>query len=211
MKFVLMFVASFFLFGCASSHVLVGQARAPILAENVRLYVEPPPRYETVALLEASNRNALNFTDQQRTNTVIARMKEEAAALGANGILIQGMGSQYAGSIGSGNAWASGNQAFGVGFSSAIMNRTGNGLAIYVPSDAHGDGMTGYAPVAQASQAENQGQVEANAAPAVTHPSAPVAPVAPAAALQQPHQLDPAKRCDACQRLTSPRGGSPVR
>ncbi|MGY1530213.1 hypothetical protein [Luteimonas sp. A649] len=203
MKFVIAFIAALVLSGCASSHVLVGQAREPISAEQVRLYVEPPARYETVALLEASNRGALNFTDQQRTNTVIERMKEEAAALGANGILLQGMGSQYAGSIGSGNAWASGNSVHGVGFSTAIMNRTGNGLAIYVPDSGH---------VANAPQYAPDSRAQSEAGPAVAHtelevPQPAVAPLpsTPSSApVQRPYEADPAKRCDACGRLTSP-------
>ena len=126
MRLSLGLLAALLLSGCASSHVLVGQARAPISAEEVTLYIEPPARYETIALLEASNRGKMNWTDQGHTNTVIWRLKEEAAALGANGIIIQGMGHQYAGSVGSGNAWASGNTAYGVGFRSAITNRVGN-------------------------------------------------------------------------------------
>lgn len=203
MKLVAGFLAALVLSGCASSHVLVGQAREPISAEEVRLYVEPPQRYETVALLEASNRGALNFTDQQRTNTVIERMKEEAAALGANGILLQGMGNQYAGSIGSGNAWASGNSVYGLGVSTAIMNRTGNGLAIYVPDGAHAAALPHAAPVAQAqvvalpvvAQVETVAPEPATAAPL---------PAAAAAPVQRPYEPDPAKRCDACARLTSP-------
>ncbi|MBB1471654.1 hypothetical protein H5368_01265 [Luteimonas sp. MC1782] len=197
MKLVIGFLAALVLSGCASSHVLVGQAREPISAEEVRLYVEPPPRYETVALLEASNRGAVNFTDQQRTNTVIARMKEEAAALGANGILLQGMGNQYAGSVGSGNAWVSGNSAYGVGISSAIMNRTGNGLAIYVPDGAQAVVVPQAVPVAMAPAAAPPAAVHAEA---VAPPPATTAP----APVQTPYEPDPAKRCDACGRLTSP-------
>ncbi|GGK03003.1 hypothetical protein [Luteimonas terricola] len=203
MKLVLGFLAALVLSGCASSHVLVGQARAPISAEEVRLYVEPPARYETVALLEASNRGAVNFTDQQRTNTVIARMKEEAAALGANGILLQGMGNQYAGSIGSGNAWASGNSAYGVGLSSAIMNRTGNGLAIYVPDGAQPVVMPQAAPIAMAPAAAPPAVLQAEAIAPQPATTAPLPAAAPAPA-QPPYQPDPAKRCDACGRLKFP-------
>lgn len=204
MKLVAAFLAVLVLSGCASSHVLVGQARAPISAEEVRLYVEPPPRYETVALLEASNRGAVNFTDQQRTNTVIARMKEEAAALGANGILLQGMGNQYAGSIGSGNAWASGNTAYGVGFSSAIMNRTGNGLAIYVPDGDQSAAMPQVAPAAAPAQ---QAGHSAGSQNHTSEPQAGTAVQVPAAApmeAQGYYEADPAKRCDACARLKFP-------
>ena len=186
MRLSLGLLAALLLSGCASSHVLVGQARAPISAEEVTLYIEPPARYETIALLEASNRGKMNWTEQGRTNTVIWRLKEEAAALGANGIIIQGMGHQYAGSVGSGNAWASGNSAYGVGFSSAITNRVGNGLAIYVPVDSRSGTSIDSTPVA----------TDLNPDAADQPTQAP-----PTRSVEQPYERDPAKRCDACERL----------
>ncbi len=77
------------------------------------------------------------MTAQGKTDKVVERLKEEAAKLGANGVLLQGIGDQPAGSVGSGfgSATASGNSAFGVGFgsSAAIYAKSGSGLAIYVP------------------------------------------------------------------------------
>jgi hypothetical protein len=37
-------------------------------------------------------RESLAFTDQQKMDRVIERLKEEAAGLGANGILLEGVG-----------------------------------------------------------------------------------------------------------------------
>jgi hypothetical protein len=69
-------------------------------------------------------------------DVVVERLKEEAAKLGANGILLQSTGDQYAGSVstGVGTATASGNSAWGVGtgFSAAAFQKAGSGLAIYV-------------------------------------------------------------------------------
>lgn len=193
MKFSVGVIVALLLTGCASSHVLVGQARPAISAEEVRIYLEAPAQYETIALLEASNRGKMNFTDQGRTNTVIWRLKEEAAALGANGLLLQGMGNQYAGSVGSGNAWASGNSAYGFGVSSAVMNRVGNGLAIYVPiasqAGAVGPGLVGTSIAAPAPTIEAADAVEV---PAGTAPH-----------IRESYEPDPAKRCVACERLRS--------
>lgn len=197
--------------GCASSHVLVGQARDPIDPEQVRLYLDAPPNYETVALLESSNRGALNFTDQQKTNTVISRMKEEAAELGANGILLKGMGKEYAGNVGSGNAWVSGNSAYGLGVSSAVFNKVGSGIAIYVPNDValqrgrliDAEGISAQpvqsiiaTPTAVADMSAGQ------ASSVMVQPAKQVAPTPARANI--PVERDPAKRCDACARMTAP-------
>lgn len=195
MRFSTALVVALLLTGCASSHVLVGQARPAIPAEEVRIYLEPPAHYETIALLEASNRGKMNFTDQGRTNTVIWRLKEEAAALGANGVLLQGMGSQYAGSVGTANAWASGNSAYGIGVSSAVMNRVGNGLAIYVPVGSQ-------AAVAAAEPAAAPGAAPGVApATAVDAADAGGPPEGTAPPAHESFEPDPAKRCVACDRL----------
>lgn len=124
---------------CAStSHVLVGTPRAPISPDSVRVYVQPPPKYEQVAQIDASSKGSLALTGQQNMDKAIARMKEEAAKLGANGILLQGVQDQQSGAIGTGvgNSSYSGNSAVGVGVggSFGIYNKVAHGLAIYVPS-----------------------------------------------------------------------------
>lgn len=194
MKLAWGLVFALLLSGCASSHVLVGQTRPAISAEQVKVYLEPPAQYETIALLEASNRGKLNFTEQGRTNTVLWRLKEEAAALGANGLLLQGMGNQYAGSVGTGNAWASGNSAYGIGFSSAVTNRVGNGLAIYV-ADATQSGLA-------KPEATNRPQPDSSS---TLDPSD--TPGEGVERVEERYEPDPAKRCVACERLRSSVGG----
>jgi hypothetical protein len=124
---------------CAStSHVLVGTPRAPISPDSVRVYVQPPPKYEQIAQIDASSQGSLALTGQQNMDKAIARMKVEAAKLGANGILLQGVQNQQSGAIGTGvgNSSYSGNSAVGVGVggSFGIYNKVAHGLAIYVPS-----------------------------------------------------------------------------
>jgi hypothetical protein len=76
------------LFGCAtSSHVMIGTARPPISPESVRVYVQPPEKYEEIAALDATSSGSFAITSQQNMDKAIGRMKEEAAKLGANGIL----------------------------------------------------------------------------------------------------------------------------
>jgi hypothetical protein len=126
------------LFGCATSHVMVGQARPPISPDLVKIYYHPPEtKYEEIALLDTSSKGGFGFTAQGKTDVVINRLKEDAAKLGANGILLQGLGSEAGATISSGygQATASGNHAFssGFGISATSRQKTGSGLAIYVP------------------------------------------------------------------------------
>ena len=124
--------------GCASSHVMIGEARPPISPDQVKLYLHPPEKYEEIAIIDASSRRSIVFTDQQKMNKVIARLKEEAAKIGANGILIQATGDEQSGAVGTGagTATASGHSAYGteIGVSAGMFMKTGQGIAIYVPN-----------------------------------------------------------------------------
>ncbi len=74
-------------------------------------------------------------------DTVIERLKIEAAKLGANGVILEGFSDSQTGSIGSGAGSDSyGNHsAVGVGLGSSIgiFKKTGHGDAIYVPNPAN--------------------------------------------------------------------------
>lgn len=88
-KFLAIVFIGLLLSGCgASSHILVGVARDPIRASEVKIYVEEPVSYEKIAVLDASSKNSLAITDQGKMNVALDRLKEEAAKLGANGILL---------------------------------------------------------------------------------------------------------------------------
>jgi hypothetical protein len=122
--------------GCATSHVMIGQARAPISPDLVKIYYRAPAQYDEIALLDTSSKGGFGFTAQGKTDVVINRLKQEAAKLGANGVLLSGVGNQSSGSIGTGfgSATANGNTAYGsgIGISSNINTKTGNGVAIFV-------------------------------------------------------------------------------
>lgn len=179
MKKLLGLAAAIVLSGCASSSVVVGTVRPPIDPEQVRLYVEPPPHYENVALLQASSEASFALTQQQKSNKAISRMKQEAADLGANGILLQGIGKEFAGSVGSGYGYGVGGGAVGFGSSAATYNQAGSGMAIYVYQGAET-----YPTPPRATGA--RGAIEAPAdAPAQEAPAQP-AQQQPAAQPQQP-------------------------
>ncbi|MBS0225795.1 MAG: hypothetical protein JSS25_05580 [Proteobacteria bacterium] len=125
--------------GCAtSSHVLTGVARPAISPDQVKLYSEPPQgRYEQIAVIDAISSQSFAFSSQQKTDKVIARLKEEAAKLGANGILLQGIASETTGggtgvSVGGYGGGGHVGIGTGVGISIPSTRKNGNALAIYV-------------------------------------------------------------------------------
>jgi len=126
------------LLGCStSSHVMIGTAHPPISPESVRIYLQPPEKYHEIASLDASSQGSFAITSQQNMDKAIARLKEEAAKLGANGVLLQGVQDQQTGSIGTGvgsSSYGPGSASgVGVGGSFAISNKAAHGVAIYVP------------------------------------------------------------------------------
>lgn len=135
-KIILSILSILSLISCSgSSHIIIGNTRPPISPEQVKLYLKPPAKYEEIAILQSSNQASPAITDQGKIEVAIRRIKEEAASLGANGVLIQNTSDVSGGSIGSGTATANGNTAYGFGASASILYKTINGLAIYVHSE----------------------------------------------------------------------------
>jgi len=124
---------------CVTSHVLIGTPRAPISPDLVKIYLHPPPQgYEEIAILDTSSKHSFSITAQGKTDAVINRLKAEAAKLGANGILLEEVGNQASGSVGTGigTGTSGGHASFGIGIStsSTVYQKNGSGLAIYVPT-----------------------------------------------------------------------------
>ena len=132
-----MTLAALALTACATSHVMIGQARPPISPEDVQVYTRPPTvPYDEIAKLQTSSGGSFSFTAQSKTDAVIKRLKTEAAKLGANGVLLEGMGDRASGSIGTGGGTESysGRSAVGggVGINLGMSQTVGGGVAIYV-------------------------------------------------------------------------------
>jgi hypothetical protein len=144
--------------GCnvtSGSRIVVGNRRPPIAPERVKIYIRPPAKFEEVAIVSASSKNAF-ASDQSLTDSALLRMKKDAAKLGANGILLFGVGSQQIGSVsnsfGGASAYSTGSAtayrygdtatAYGTGttnvfgsgtaFNTAIFGKVTNGMAIFV-------------------------------------------------------------------------------
>ena len=122
---------------CATdSVVVVGSQRAAILPAEVKIYSRPPPQFEEIAVLNASSSSMFTTGGQKTVDKVIAGLKDQAAKLGANGIILEGFSDSQTGSLGTGvgSSSYSSNSAVGVGAggSFGLYRKTGHARAIFV-------------------------------------------------------------------------------
>ena len=76
---------------CASGSSLVtGNRRAPVAPELVKIYLDPPPAFEVIGLVNASSNSG--WTEQGDLDYAIEELKKQAAKLGANGVLLVSSG-----------------------------------------------------------------------------------------------------------------------
>jgi len=135
------FLLTLLLSACASSHMLTGTPRAPIDPEQVQIYhTAPVTPYEEIAQL-TSNSGAFTYGEQNKTNSVMNKLRREAAKLGANGVLFVGATDGPGGSAISlgGGTGRMGGRSFssgGVGLSLSPKQKNAVGIAIYVPPPA---------------------------------------------------------------------------
>jgi hypothetical protein len=136
MKQLTLMCLSLFLCSCAVTNetsLVVGKQRPAITPDQVEIYIEPPQKYEVIALITADA--AHDFMSKQALQDIaIKNLKIEAAKLGANGILLDDVGSFNVGSSGIVTVPTATTRAPVVGVG-AMNNRTGkqaSGKAIYV-------------------------------------------------------------------------------
>lgn len=109
--------------GCASgSSIVVGQVRDPIDPKQVTLYLELPENYDVIGIVTASS--DAGWTEQGSVDYAIEELKNQAAKLGANGVLIESTGTQNSTVIG----------GYGTGYTYAVpvTAKSVTGKAIYV-------------------------------------------------------------------------------
>lgn len=123
---------------CATSHILTGTPRAPIDPAQVRIYHGPPPGgYEEIAVLRTAS-GAFTYGEQNKTDAVLRKLRNEAASLGANGVLLQGIAADGGGgggvSVGAGGGRFGGRgfSSAGVGVNVSPSQQYGSGVAIWV-------------------------------------------------------------------------------
>ena len=87
--------------------------------------------------VEMDPNSAVGFGTQGQTDAAIARLKREAAALGANGVVLMGVGSTpSAGGMSVGAGSYGGNVAGGIGIGIPTTQKRAAGIAIFVPAAA---------------------------------------------------------------------------
>ena len=135
------FTAMMLLCGCGSTHtIMVGQARPATTPDAVRVYDIAPRHFQRIAIINSSSGPTWAFTTRGQLDDAIAKLKEEAAKVGANGILIEATGTSSSGNlgIGVGGFGAGGDHHSGYavsgegGFGAPILHRTAQASAIYV-------------------------------------------------------------------------------
>ena len=89
-------IAAAILVGAAlssGSEVMIGKARPAISPDEVKIYTpaNPPEHYEEIAII--TNRDGGGWVPSQKSKTkrLIKKLKKQAAALGANGIILTDM------------------------------------------------------------------------------------------------------------------------
>ncbi len=119
----LLFLITVLLTGCATgSSIVVGETREAIDPSQVKLFLERPESYETIGIVKASS--DAGWTEQDSVNYAVEELKNQAAKLGANGVLIEATGENNSSVIG----------GYGTGYLYAIpvTEQTVTGKAIYV-------------------------------------------------------------------------------
>ena len=114
---------AFSIAGCATgSSVSIGKTRPAVQVESVKVYIEPPKKFEVIGIVESASKGG--GSNQAKTNRAIERLKQEAAKIGANGVMLGGIGSESAGYVGGYNN--------GIIYGGVAKNKTVSGKAIYV-------------------------------------------------------------------------------
>lgn len=124
--------------GCASSsQTVTGTPRPPISPEEVRVYTKAPANFEQIAVLSASRRT-IRSGGEGAIAHMIESLRERAAALGANGLLLDDFFDAGALSLSAGAGTESythnGSIDVGVGSSVGVVKKMAKGRAIYVPA-----------------------------------------------------------------------------
>jgi len=66
--------------------IITGVTREPITAGQVKIYLESPAEFEVIGLVSASS--DAGWTEQGSLDYAIEELKNQAAKLGANGVLL---------------------------------------------------------------------------------------------------------------------------
>jgi hypothetical protein len=123
---------------CTPATKMLAPAHPAINPSEVTVYPAPPANAQPIAELTATKKSVFTPGGPKAEDVVIERLKELAAKVGANGIILETFDDRVSGSIGTGvgSTSYSGNSAVGVGVSGGvgIFKKTGHARAVFVPS-----------------------------------------------------------------------------
>ena len=123
LKNVIIYLLVLFLTACASgSAIVIGTKRPPTDPIQVKLYLEAPSNYEVIGIVNASS--DAGWTEQGSQDYAVQELKNQAAKLGANGVLLETTGEKTSTAVG----------GYGTGIFNAIpvTAKTVSGKAIFV-------------------------------------------------------------------------------
>ena len=86
---------SIVLCGCVTtkvSTIITGTTRPAISQNEVKIYVDPPAKYETIGIIDASRE--VGSSKQATQDIVMNELKSQAAKMGGNDLILIGTGSQ---------------------------------------------------------------------------------------------------------------------
>lgn len=108
---------------CSSgSAIVTGTPRPRVAPAMVKLYLEPPAKFEVIGLVSASS--DAGWTEQGSLDYAMAELKKQAAKLGANGVLILATGETTSTMVFG--------QGTGAVYSVPVTGKTVQGRAIFV-------------------------------------------------------------------------------
>jgi len=82
--------------GCAtSSSVAIGETHQPTDVTNIQILAEMPPEYEIVGFVEASAPRGYLRDPKSATNRAMDELRKQAALLGAQAIVIEGVSTDF--------------------------------------------------------------------------------------------------------------------
>src|SRR5438477_12164140 len=129
-------VATFLLASCGTNVTMLGPARPAIAPAAVRIYQVPPRHYEQIAIINSSAGTTWIFPNRDSLDEAFADLRNEAAALGGNGVLLQEVYDQPVGGLSVGvGGLGYGHHGFYGGSGSVggpLINRRVQAIAIYV-------------------------------------------------------------------------------
>ncbi|RBP83560.1 hypothetical protein EBI01_07445 [Marinomonas rhizomae] len=126
------------LLGCSSgSHVVTGQQMPELEVEQVTIFEQAPVfDYKVVGTVKASSDNG--FTEESRKEKATQELKEQAAKIGANGVILDEVTQLSFRRLGTGvgvSANSSGGLGTSIGSSFSFPTTEAKGTAIYYEAD----------------------------------------------------------------------------